>query len=199
MESDMSEDHYEHQPEHHGDYTPAPEYHQNHEQAEAPAAEVAVEAPAEAEAVAEDPKPDPILARLDAIDASLADLRAGIDELKAAQAVVVVEPVVAVSVADAAPADVAAAEPVVVAKPAAVAVDHSARFDALEAAVAELSASLGQVHAGVVALSGDVADHRTLHASTQAMIDEQHNLMRGLNYIITAAIGTLTAAAKPGK
>ncbi|MDR3374997.1 MAG: hypothetical protein P4L98_14815 [Ancalomicrobiaceae bacterium] len=211
--SDDNNDLNQYQPQ--GDYQPQPEHHQAPEAsethgydqpfAEQPSAETAADA--QTEAVVEEAKPDPILARLDAIDTSLAELRASIDELKAERAaaeVVVVEPVVAAvsvaeaPVADETPADVAAAEPVVVAEPAPV-IDHTPRFDTLEAAVAELSTRLGEVHAGVVALAGDVADHRNLHASTQAMIDEQHNLMRGLNYIITAAIGTLTAAAKPTK
>lgn len=194
MESDMSEEYQEHHQEHQEHHQYHEEHAHEHHEGETYSPE---QQPAEAQGH-EGPaaEPDPVLTRLEAIEATLAELRSSIEELKAHKAEAASQEEVVETTAEA-----LLPEPATVAglSPAPAHADHGPRFDRLEVAIAELRDSLGQVNASITALTGDVAEHRTLHTTTQAMIDEQHNLMRGLNYIITAAIGTLTSAAKPGK
>ena len=132
--------------------------------------------------------------RLDAIEAAIAELRVGLAELKASQTVAHVEPA-AVVAHETHHIDTAPAHDL-----------HADRLQAIEAALAEvkdsingLTSHLATITSGISAVQSDVESHKVLHADTKALVDEQHDLMRGLNYIITSAIGSLTANAKAPK
>lgn len=145
--------------------------HQNFEPLHQPVVEPAHEPPA----------PNPELVRLDAIEAAIHELRAHIDELKASlHAPAVVEPE---------PAEAPAEAP--------IAVDpHADRLAAIETEISSIKTLIGAVAHNMSDLHADVKSNAELHAETRGIVDDQHQLVRGLNYIITSAIGTLTASAK---
>lgn len=117
------------------------------------------------------------VSRFEAIEAAISELKANVEALKADLPAAVIHPV----------ADHQADAPEHAA--AAAGTDKLAAIETELAALREL----------VTSIAGDVKSHADLHAETRAIVDEQHQLMRGLNYIITSAIGTLTSAAKQPK
>lgn len=76
---------------------------------------------------------------------------------------------------------------------------HGDRLAAIEQELSHLRTLVGAVAHSVSEIGTDVKAHADLHAETRAVVDEQHQLLRGLNYIITSAIGTLTTAARQPK
>ena len=186
MERDMSDEHhiyqqpYQDQP--HQDFQPQPPQQTDH-QGWMPQMET-VQAAAADLVAPHVPAVD--TSRLDAIEAAIQELRTGVSELREAHAA---HPAALVTEAPA-PVDPT---------PAAPAHDaHADRLAGIEATLVEVKSSLAAISTALTALSGDVESHKALHADTKALVDEQHTLMRGLNYIITSAIGTLTANAKAG-
>lgn len=117
------------------------------------------------------------VSRFEAIEAAITELKANVEALKAERPAAVIHPVAETEHADAAEHTPAASG------------DKLATIETELAALREL----------VTTIAGDVKSHADLHAETRAIVDEQHQLMRGLNYIITSAIGTLTSAAKQPK
>jgi hypothetical protein len=139
--------------------------------------------------------------RLEAIEAALHEMRGHIHEIKAAlaapAAVEIADGPVAPETSEAVHEPVANDEPTKVEEPA---VDtHGDRLAAIESELSSIKTLLGAVAHNLADIQSDVKSHTDLHAETKAIVDEQHQLMRGLNYIITSAIGTLTTAAKSGK
>jgi hypothetical protein len=135
--------------------------------------------------VAASPAPTLELARLDAIEAAIQELRAHIDDLKSslqapAAPAVELEPTPA-------PTEATAADP------------HADRLAGIEQEISHIRTLIGAVAHTVSDLHTDVKANADLNAETRGIVDDQHQLMRGLNYIITSAIGTLTASAKSVK
>ncbi len=127
------------------------------------------------------------LIRLDAIEAAIHELRAHIDDLKASLH---------------APAPVAheheaqAGHVPETDHAQAVVQSDADRLSSIETEIKSIKALIGTVSHTVSDLHADVKSTADLHAETRGIVDEQHQLMRGLNYIITSAVGTLTASAK---
>jgi len=126
--------------------------------------------------------------RLDAIEAALAEIRGEIEALKSAvQAPAVEAAETPEAIAAVAEAPVPAADP------------HADRLASIETEIGHVKTLIGALAHTVATLHADVKSNADLHAETRAIVDEQHQLVRGLNYIITTAIGTLTAGAKQPK
>lgn len=123
------------------------------------------------------------VSRFEAIEAAIAELKANVEALKADLPAAVIHPV-ADQNADAAEHTPAA---------------DGDKLAAIELELSHLRTLIGSVAHSVSEIGADVKAHADLHAETRAIVDEQHQLMRGLNYIITSAIGTLTSAAKQPK
>ncbi len=128
--------------------------------------------------------PGPDLVRLDAVEAAIQELRNHIDEMKAA-----------LHAQAAAKTDVAEEH---VETPAATD-PHADRLAAIEAEIGTVKAIVSDLAKSMTDVHADVKANAALHDETRGIVDEQHQLMRGLNYIITSAIGTLTASAKTVK
>lgn len=120
--------------------------------------------------------------RLAAIEAAIADLKANVADLKAGLPPAVIHPV-----GEAQASDIAAPAP------------DGDKLVAIEAELASLRELVTSIAGNMSTIGADVKTHADLHAETRAIVDEQHQLMRGLNYIITTAIGTLTSATRPTK
>ncbi len=164
-ETHMSDEHqsYEqhHDQQHHDQYQPEHTHHETYEPEQAAVSE---------------PVPSAESLRLDAIEAAIGELKAGIAELKALHEARPVhhEPV---------PEPVHLVEAAVAAEPVP---DLTAeRLGGIEATLAEvrstvggMSASFGDIAGVLASLKADIDQHKSLHAETQAMVDEQHNLMR---------------------
>lgn len=160
---------------------------------------------------------DPHAERIAALEATIAELKSSISALQASHSASTVhEPVVAEAIdhvsADGVHGDAPVADDASAALPATeddgvetqpaaqtVADTHGDRLVAIEQELAHLRTLVGAVAHSVSAIGADVKAHADLHAETRSIVDEQHQLMRGLNYIITSAIGTLTTAAKQPK
>ena len=182
-----------------------PVFEADHQHAE-PAHEPVVEAVAAA--------PSPEMLRLDAIEASINELRAHMEELKAslhaphaaeaevtaeAAPVVEAEEAAVVEQVEAEHVEEAAAEAPAEAVAEAVVDHHAERLAAIETEIAEVKSLISKLYDTTAALHEDVKSNAARHAETQSIVDDQLQLSRGLNYIITSAIGTLTASAKSMK
>jgi hypothetical protein len=128
--------------------------------------------------------PSAELVRLDAVEAAIQELRTHINEMKAslhAQTEAKITP-----------------EPEPVEAPVATEA-HADRLALIEAEIGSVKTHVIELAQAMADIHADVKSNAALHDETRGIVDEQHQLMRGLNYIITSAIGTLTASAKTVK
>jgi len=201
----------------HPDYQPQdqfqhqPEYHQPEHQHFEPTSDQGHDQSPESSA---EPAPAAVgfdTARLEAIEAALNELRGHVHELKASieardvahtaaepePAVTEPEVVAEPAPVDPAPVESAIEEPTHVEEPA-VGI-HDDRLASIETELATIRTLIGAVAHTLADVQSDVKSHTGLHAETKALVDDQQQLLRGLSYIITSAIGTLTASAKSVK